>query len=221
MCVYFTNLNRACPTEAYPMPHIDFLVDATTYHEALSFRDMFSGYHQIPMVEEDRAKTTFMTPFGNFCYRVMTFGLKNAGATYQRMVNQVFRKQLRRNVEAYVDDLIVKRKRRRDHIMNLRETFETMRHFRLRLNPKKCVFLAEVGKFLGFMITKRGIEAYPKKIEAIMSLAPPSNAEGGTRINGKFSGPSALHCEGLWRCEGFITEVKLFCQWRCESQPSG
>ncbi|CAL1413156.1 unnamed protein product [Linum trigynum] len=110
MCVDFTNLNRACLTDAYPMPRIDLLVDATAYHEALSFLDMFSGYHQIPMVEEDRAKTAFMTPFGNFCYRVMAFGLKNAGATYQRMVNQIFRGQLGRNVEAYVDDLIVKSK---------------------------------------------------------------------------------------------------------------
>ncbi|CAL1400680.1 unnamed protein product [Linum trigynum] len=119
MFVDFTNLNRACPTEAYPMPRIYLLVDATAYHEALSFLDMFSGYHQIPMVEEDRVKTTFMTPFGNFCYEVMAFGLKKAGATYQRMVNQVFRKQLGRNVEAYVDDLIVKSRRLQDHIMDL------------------------------------------------------------------------------------------------------
>ncbi|CAL1353738.1 unnamed protein product [Linum trigynum] len=187
MCVDFTNLNRACPTDAYPMPRIDLLVDATAYHEALSFFDMFSGYHQIPMTEEDRAKTAFMTPFGNFCYKVMAFGLKNAGATYQRMVNQVFRKQLGRNVEAYVDDLIVKSKRRLDHLGDLRETFETMRFFKLRLNPKKCVFLAEAGKFLGFMITKRGIKANPKQVEAIVSLAPPRTPKEVQGLTGRLA----------------------------------
>ncbi|CAL1358974.1 unnamed protein product [Linum trigynum] len=173
MCVDYTNLNRACPTDAYPMPRIDLLVDATAYHEMLSFVDMFSGYHQIPMAEEDRPKTAFMTPFGNFCYRVMAFGLKNAGATYQRMVNNVFRKQIGRNVEAYVDDLIVKSRRREDHLEDLRETFQAMRAHNLRLNPLKCVFGAEAGKFLGFMITKRGIEANPKQVDAVLQLAPP------------------------------------------------
>ncbi|CAL1384138.1 unnamed protein product [Linum trigynum] len=187
MCVDFTNLNRACPTDAYPMPRIDILVDATAYHEALSFLDMFSGYHQIPMAEEDRVKTAFMTPFGNFCYKVMAFGLKNAGATYQRMVNQVFQRQLGRNVEVYVDDLIVKSKRRLDHIRDLRETFETMRRFKLRLNPKKCVFLAEAGKFLGFMITRRGIEANPKQVEAILNLAPPRTPKEVQGLTGRLA----------------------------------
>ncbi|CAL1406916.1 unnamed protein product [Linum trigynum] len=163
---------------------IDKLVDATANHEALIFLDMFSGYHQILMCEEDREKTMFMTPFGNFHYKVMSFGLKNAGATYQHMVNTVFQRQTGRNMEAYVDDLVVKRKRRDDHLNDLRETFETMRAHSLRLNPLKCVFGVDTGKFLGFMITKRGIESNPKQVEAIGLLEPPRAPKEVQSLNG-------------------------------------
>ena len=108
MCVDFTDLNKACPKDSYPLPHIDQLVDSTAGYRLLSFMDAFSGYNQIRMDEADQEKTSFVTNQGLFCYKVMSFGLKNAGATYQRLVNQMFRPQIGWNVEVYVDDMLVK-----------------------------------------------------------------------------------------------------------------
>ena len=111
MCVDFTDLNKACPKDSYPLPRIDKLVDETSGYELLSFMDAFSGYHQIMMYPPDQEKTSFITEKGTYCYRVMPFGLKNAGATYQRMVNKVFKDLLGNTMEAYVDDMIVKSKK--------------------------------------------------------------------------------------------------------------
>ena len=111
MCVDFTvlnNLNKACPEDSYPLPRIDQLVDSTAGHQLLSFMDAFSGYNQIRMDEANQEKTSFVTSQGLFCYEVMPFGLKNVGATYQRLVNHIFRPQIGRNVEVYVDDMLVK-----------------------------------------------------------------------------------------------------------------
>ena len=105
MCVDFTDLNKACPKDSYPLPRIDQLVDSTAGHQLLSFMDAFSGYNQIKMDEADQEKTSFIISQGLFCYKVMPFSLKNAGATYQRLVNQMFRPQIGRNVEVYVDDI--------------------------------------------------------------------------------------------------------------------
>ena len=98
MCVDFMDLNRACPKDSYPLPWIDTLVDSMTRHELLSFMDAFSGYNQIKMKEEDQEKTSFITSQGLFCYKVIPFGLKNAGATYQRLMNKMFAHQLGRNI---------------------------------------------------------------------------------------------------------------------------
>ena len=98
MCVDFTDLNRACPKDNYSLPRIDTLVDLTARHELLSFMDAFSGYNQIKMKEKDQEKTSFVTNQGFFCYKVMSFGLKNVGATYQRLMNKMFTHQLGRNV---------------------------------------------------------------------------------------------------------------------------
>ena len=90
MCIDFTDLNKACPKDSYPFPRIDILVDSTTRHQLLSFIDAFSGYNQIKMEEADQEKTSFVTSQGLFYYKVMPFGLKNAGATYQRLMNKMF-----------------------------------------------------------------------------------------------------------------------------------
>ena len=108
MCVDFTDLNKACPKDSYPLPRIDQLVDSTARHKLLSFIDAFSGYNQIRMDRVDREKTSFVTSQGLFCYEMMPFGLKNVRATYQRLVNHMFRPQIGRNVEVYVDDMLVK-----------------------------------------------------------------------------------------------------------------
>ena len=127
MCIDFTDLNNTCPKDSFPLPRIDQLVDSTAGHKLLTFMDGFFGYNQIQMVEEDQEKTTFITSQGLYCYRVMPFGLKNAGATYQRLVNQMFSKQMERKVEVYVDDMLVKSKEEESHLGDFKETFNTLR----------------------------------------------------------------------------------------------
>ncbi|XP_057755334.1 uncharacterized protein LOC130974472 [Arachis stenosperma] len=173
MCVDFTDLNKACPKDAYPLPCIDKLVDNTSGFKSLSFMDAYSGYNQILMHPEDRSKTAFITEHDNFCYRVMPFGLKNAGATYQRLVDKVFRHQIGRNIEIYVDDMVAKTTPERPHCDDLKEIFEQIRSYNMRLNPEKCAFGVQGGKFLGFMLTSRGIEANPEKCKAILNMASP------------------------------------------------
>ena len=135
MCVDFTDLNKACPKDSFPLPRIDQLVDSTAGHKLLTFMDAFSGYNQIKMDEEDQKKTAFITSQGLYCYKVMPFGLKNAGATYQRLVNKMFNKQIGRNMEVYVDDMLVKSKEKLAHLDDLREMFATLKQYQMKLNP--------------------------------------------------------------------------------------
>ena len=153
MCVDFTDLNKACPKDSYPLPRIDTLVNSTARHELLSFMDAFSSYNQIKMNEEDQEKTSFVTSQGLFCYMVMSFELKNAGATYQRLMNKMFAYQIGRNVQVYVDDMLVKSLRENDHLNDLQETFDTLWSYNMKLNQSKCVFGVTIGKFLGFMVS--------------------------------------------------------------------
>ena len=127
MCVDFTNLNKACPKDSFPLPRIDQLVDSTARHKLLTFMDAFSGYNQIKMTKEDQEKTAFIMSQGLYCYKVMPFGLKNAGATYHRLVNKMFSKQISRNMEVYVDDMLVKSKEELTHLDDLKETFATLK----------------------------------------------------------------------------------------------
>ena len=116
MCVDFRDLNKASPKDDFPLPHIDILVDNTAEHALLSFIDGYAGYNQILMAEEDMEKTTFITPWGTYCYTVMPFGLKNAGATYQRTATTLLHDMIHKEIEVYVDDMIVKSKDRRGHL---------------------------------------------------------------------------------------------------------
>ena len=173
----FTDLNKAYPKDSYPLPRIYQLVDSTAGHRLLSFMDAFSGYNQIRMDEVDQEKTSFVISQGLFCYKVMPFELKNAGATYQRLVNHIFRPQIGRNVEVYVDDMLVKSQDEETHLDDLQETFDTLRQYNMKLNPSKCAFGVSSGKFLGFMVSHRGIEANPDKIRAILDMTPPQNVK--------------------------------------------
>ena len=177
MCVDFTDLNKACPKDSYPLPRVDVLVDLTARHQLLSFMDAFSGYNQIRMHEADQEKTLFVTSQGLFCYKVIPYGLKNAGATYQRLMNKMFTQQIGRNVQVYIDDMLVKSRREEDHLEDLRETFNTLRSYNMKINPGKCAFGVMAGKFLGFMVSQRGIEANLDKIRAIMEMAPLRNVK--------------------------------------------
>ena len=127
MCVNFTDLNKACANDNYPLLCIDQLVDLTAGHRLLSFMDAFSGYNQIRMDEADQGKTSFITSQGLFCYKIMPSSLKNVGATYQRLVNHMFRPQIGRDVEVYVVDMLVKILDEGKHLDDLQETFDTLR----------------------------------------------------------------------------------------------
>ncbi|XP_075646115.1 uncharacterized protein LOC142617200 [Castanea sativa] len=157
------------------MPKIDQLVDATYGHQRMSFLDAFQGYHQIALVTEDQEKTTFISPEANYHYTVMSFGLKSAGATYQRMMKRTFRDKIGCTVEVYIDDMVVKSKQEKGHIDDLKEVFEVLQRYKLRLNADKCAFGVRVDKFLGYMITCRGIEINPDQIQAVERLELPSN----------------------------------------------
>ena len=155
MCMDFTNLNKACPKDSYLLPRIDHLVDSTAGHKLLSFINSFSGYNQIRMDEMDQEKTSFITNQGMFCYKVMSFGLKNAGPTYQRLVNHMFCPQIGWNVEVYVDYMLVKSLDEEKHLDDVQETFDTLRRYNMKLNLSKYAFRVSLGKFLGFMVLHR------------------------------------------------------------------
>ena len=139
-------------------------------HPRMSFLDAFQGYHQIPLALDDQEKTSFVTPIRNYHYKVMPFGLKNAGSTYQRMMTKMFESQMGKNIEVYIDDMVVKSKIVFEHIGDLTNIFEILRRHKLRLNVSKCSFGVGLGKFLGYMVTHRGIEVNPNQIKVINSL---------------------------------------------------
>ena len=141
----------------------------------MSFLDVFQRYHQIALAPKDREKTAFISTDANYHYTVMPFGLKNAGATNQRMMTRMFRDKIGCTVETYIDDMVVKSKQEVWHIEDLRGVFDVLRQHKLSLNAKKCAFGVEVGKFLGYLITGRGIEVNPDQIEVVKCLKPPSN----------------------------------------------
>ena len=153
MCADFTNLNKACLKDNYSLPQINLLVDSMAGHQLLGFIDAFSGYNQIKLKESDQEKMSFVTSQSLFCYKVMPFGLKNAGATYRRLINKTFVRQIGQNVEVYVDDMLVKSKEEEHHMNDLRETFETLHLYGVKLNHSKCVFGVSSGKFLHFMVS--------------------------------------------------------------------
>ena len=187
VCLDYTDLNGACPKDNFPLPRIDQLVDASSGHGMLSFLDAFSGYHQIPMYLPDEEKATFITPHGLFCYNVMLFGLKNAGATYQRLVTKMFRPLLGKTMEVYIDDMLVKSKERSDHTTHLQEAFDLLKAYDMKLNPLKCAFGVSGGWFLGFMVTQRGIEANPTQLKAILDSKAPSLRKGVQQLTDRLT----------------------------------
>lgn len=167
---------RMC-VDHYLLPRIDQLVDSTAGCEMLSMMDASQGYHQIALSPADQSKVTFITSSGTYCYVVMPFGLKNAGATYQRLVDAMFEDQLGKNLEVYVDDMLVKSTKAATHLRDLEETFRTLRRYGMKLNPGKCAFGVRAGKFLGYMVTERGIEVNPDQVVAIQNMKSPRNVK--------------------------------------------
>jgi ribonuclease HI len=182
MCVDYTDLNKHCPKDPFGLPRIDQVVDSTTGCSMLSFLDCYSGYHQISLAKEDEKKTAFITPFGAFCYTSMSFGLKNAGATYQRAIQTCLADHWGKQVEDYVDDVVIKTENLENFIEDLQLVFNSLRRYRWKLNPEKCVFGVPVGKLLGFIVSHQGIEANPEKIEAIMRMEAPRSQKKVQRL---------------------------------------
>ena len=141
----------------------------------MSFLDVFQDYHQIPLALDGQEKTAFVTPIGNYHYKVMPFGVKNAGSTYQRMMTRMFKSQLGKNIEIYIDDMVVKSKVVSKHLGDLGDILEVLRKYKLRLNASKCSFSVGSGKLLGYIVTHRGIEVNPDQIKAINNLQSPRN----------------------------------------------
>jgi hypothetical protein len=184
MCVDYTDLKKHCPKDPFGLPRIDQVIDSTAGCDLLCFLDCYSGYHQIAIKEEDQEKTAFITPFGVYCCTTMSFGLKNTSATYQRAIQACFKRQLNKNVEAYVDDVVVKTRNSSTLIDDLEETFTSLREYRWKLNPNKCIFGVPSGKLLGFIISHRGIKANPEKISTITSMKDPTCIKDVQKLTG-------------------------------------
>ena len=187
--VDFRDLNRATPKDEYPMPVAETLINAAAGHKMLSFMDGNAGYNQIFMAPEDISKTAFRVPgaVGLFEYLVMTFGLKNAGATYQRAMNYIFHDLIGKLVEIYIDDVVVKSTSAGGHLENLHKVLERTRRFGLRMNPKKCAFGVSAGQFLGFLVHERGIKIGLKSQEAVKAMKPPTTKKELQKLIGKIN----------------------------------
>jgi hypothetical protein len=167
------SLNKACPKDPYPLPHIDQIIDSTVGSELLYFLNAYSSYHQILMKESDQLAISFITLIGAYCYVTMPFRLKNAGATYQHCMKRCLHERIGRNPKAYVGDIIVKSSKARNLVQDLSETFENLRKFKIKLNSEKCTFGVPSGKLLSYIVLAREIETIPMKVKAILDMGPP------------------------------------------------
>jgi hypothetical protein len=184
MCIDYTDFNRHCPKDSFPLPCIDQIVDFTTGSVLLCFLDCYLGYHQIALKVSDQDKTTFIMLHDIYCYTARTFGLKNAGVTYQKAIQKCLESQIGKNVEAYVDNVVVKNNDKDDHIADLAETFANLRRYRCKINPEKCVFGVPSGKLLGFMVRHHGIKVNPTKVDPIRRMNQPTGKKDMMKLTG-------------------------------------
>jgi hypothetical protein len=185
MCVDYTDINKHCPKDPFSLPHIDEVVDSTAGCELLSFLDCYSSYHQIALNKDDQIKTSFITPFDAYCYTTMSFGLKNAGATYQRAIQQCLVDEIKDDlVKAYVDDVVMKTREAHTLVDNLQRTFTALNKYQWKLNPKKCIFGVPSGILLGNVVSHDGIRPNPTKVKAILDMLPPRNVKDIQKLTG-------------------------------------
>ena len=156
------------------------------------------------MDPSDQEKTSFVTGRGTYCYQVMPFGLKNAGDTYQRLVNRMFQKKIGTFMEVYTDDMLVKSIKAELHITHLAEAFQVLRSYNMKLNPAKCAFGVSAEKLLGFIINNRGIEANPYKIKVVLDMLPPSNVKDIQRLTGRIAALSRFVSRASNKCRPFF-----------------
>jgi hypothetical protein len=169
--------------------------------------DGFSGYNQIQIHPVDQYKTAFITPWGTFAYRVMPFGLKNAGATFQRAMTYIFH-DLAAIILAYLDDLTARSKKRTQHLDDLRIIFQRCRQYNIHLNPIKCVFCVTAGCLLGFIVSQSGITVDPLKVKAIIEIPPPRNIRQLQSLQGKANFLRCFVPDYTIRAHGFL---RLLC----------
>ena len=193
------------------MPRIDQLVDAIIGRSWISFLDAFQGYHQIPLALDDQEKIAFVTPTGNYHFKVMLFRLKNAGSTYQRMMTRTFEPQLGKNIEVNIDDMVVKSKVKSEHENDLGNIFEILRIHKLHLNAFKCSFGVGFGKFLGYMVTHCEIKVDPNQIRAINNLQPPRNPKEVQKLTGMTATLNRFISWSADRCRPFF---QLLHKWK-------
>ena len=184
VCIDFWYLNKVCPKDNFPIPHIDQIIDNCAGSVIFSFMDGFSGYNRIEIIPADQHKIKYLFPWGTFAYRNLPFGLKNIGATFQRAMSYAFH-DIKHIMELYLDDLPSHSQQWEDHLGNLRDIFLRCRHYNIRLNPHKCVFCVETGCLLGFVVSKDGIWIDPMKISAILTLPAPTNITELQSLQGK------------------------------------
>ena len=187
-------------------------------HELLSFMDAFLGYNQISMDPSDQENTSFITGWGTYCYRVMPFGLKNAGATYQRLVNGMFQKKIGTFMEVYINDMLVKSIKTELHITHLAKAFQVLKSYNMKLNPAKYLFGVPAGKFLGFIVNNRGIEANLDKIKVVLDMLPPSNIKDIQRLTGRIVALSRFVSRASEKCRPFFQVLKKAFQWDAHCQ---
>jgi hypothetical protein len=184
MCTNFTDLNKCCPKDDFPLARIDKIVDSTVGCKIMALLVYFSGYHQIWLRKEDKEKTSFITLFGTFCYLRMLEGLRNAGSSFCRMTKATLKDQVGRNVLSYVDDIMVESKKNASYISDLTKTLANTCKAKLKLNPDKCVFGVIRGKVLGCLVSTKGIEVNPDKIKAILQMEPPQTRKEVQKLTG-------------------------------------
>ncbi|KAA3483746.1 reverse transcriptase [Gossypium australe] len=220
MCVDYRDLNRASPKDNFHLPHIDTLVDNTAGYSLFSFMDGFSGYNQIKMHLEDMEKTTFITLWGTFCYKVMPFGLKNAGATYQRAIVTLFHDMMHKKIEVYVDDMIAKSRTEKEHIEVLKKLFLRLKKFQMKISPAKCTFGARSGKLLGFVVSERGIEVDSNKVKAIKELPLPHTQKEVRGFLGRLNYIARFISQLTEKCDPIFRLLKKHnqCVWDEECQ---
>ncbi|GKV04877.1 hypothetical protein SLEP1_g16974 [Rubroshorea leprosula] len=220
MCIDFTNLTEACLKDPHPLPNVEKLVERAAGHERMSFLDASSGYYQVQLLLDDQEKTAFYAGDAIYCYVMIPFGLKNASATYQKLVQIIFKFQIGRNIEVYVDDMLVTSMRAKDHIDDLSETFQNLHRAQMKLNPLKCTFAIESGKFLGYVVSKKGIEVNPEKVQAVQQMESPRTIKDVQCLTGRVAALHRFIARSIERCLPFfkaLREPKNF-QWTDECQ---
>ncbi|GJU46547.1 reverse transcriptase domain-containing protein [Tanacetum coccineum] len=195
----FKDLNKACPKDLYPFSEIDWKIKSLMGFQYKCFLDAYKGYHQIQMTKKDKEKTAFHMEDGVFCYTKMPFGLKNAGVTYQRLVNSAFKEHIGVNLEAYVDDMVIKSRTNLLH---------PLKEINMKLNPKKFSFGMEEGKFLGYIVTSVGIRANPKKTMVVMDMPSLRTLKQMQSLSGKLAALNRFLSKSAERSLPFLDTLK-------------